>query len=196
MLIVLPFCFATGFCIGYFRRELRSSVWLPMSTFTLREIRSLWVEQFGVPALALALIAVMFLAEELVRTSFFSVSRLLEFAGVIVGALAGVWFKKAERERGTNWSFRAGAVAFLFLGALEYDNKIFRNLSKIGGSEFSVEFSTQGGGNTNDRSMPPIDPAQGFLGIALPGTNAVELALSHPVLLLTYIVGYGGKPTL
>ena len=207
MLIILPFYFATGFCIGYFGRELRSSVWLPVSTFTLREIRRLRLEQFGVPALALAVIAVIFLVEELVRTSFFSVSHILEFAGVIVGALGGVWFKSRARTR-DQLVFLAGAAAFLFLGALEYDNRIFRNLSKIGGSEFSVEFSTQGGGNTNDRSTPPIDAGQGFLGIALPGTNAVELALGHLVLLPRYIVddekysvlfsiiaGEDGKPT-
>ncbi len=76
---------------------------------------------------------------------------------------------------------------FLFLSALEYDNKIFRNLSKIGGSEFSVEFSTQSGEKYSSDSTP-IDTGHDFLAIALPGTTAVELSLNHLVRLPQYIM--------
>jgi hypothetical protein len=191
MLIILPFFFALGFAFGYFLDELseffRTRVWTRIEEVPQAINGALPnILNWFAPALAILVLVLTF--------GFFAlppvitIARLLELAAAVVGALAARWFVDRRGSR-DQLAFIAGASAFLFLGALEYDHKLFRNLSKIGGSEFSVEFSAQtGGGNTNDRSTLPVDPAQGFLGLALPGTNAVDLALNHLSLLPKYIV--------
>jgi hypothetical protein len=174
MLIVLPFSFGVGFCTGYFWQDYRSPLWLQFRTIQER-IRAIRLERFGVPLLAIALIAALFLTEEVVRV--FLLQRVLETAAIVVGAAAGVWFKSETRTR-DQLAFIAGAGLLLFLAALEYDYKIFRNLSKIGGSEFSVEFtnSSEGAARGPGPQAPGNDQGNGQ---SFPGAFGLDTALEY-----------------
>jgi hypothetical protein len=132
MLTILPFCFALGFCVGYVLSEWRWRIRLRFRAM-LQAVRTIQLEGFGVPLFVIISIGVLILIEEAIRTV--TTRQVLEIAAVVVGALATIWFRNEGRTR-DQLAFIAGAGALLFLAALEYDNKLFRNLSKIGGNEF------------------------------------------------------------
>jgi hypothetical protein len=187
MLIVLPFCFAVGFCIGYFWQDYRPRLRLQFRTIQ-ETIRAIRVERFGVPLLAIALIAALFLSEEVVRV--FLVRRVLEIAAVVVGAAAGAWFRSETRTR-DQLAFIAGAGALLFLASLEYDNKLFRGLSKIGGGEFSVEFASPGAPGRPNREAPNQAFAaanENYLNAVFPGASKLRYAAGSLVALPKYML--------
>jgi hypothetical protein len=91
----------------------------------------------------IAYAAILLTLAVIVPGPWISTGHLLEFASAVVGWIGGGWFRDANRTR-DQLAFIASAGAFLFLAALEYDYKLLGSLEKIGGSEFSVEFSNEG----------------------------------------------------
>jgi hypothetical protein len=161
MLLFLPACFAAGFCLGYLRldrEKFRTSPQLvPLALVCV-----------------VAALVVLFLAGT-VQSIY---GWLLAFAAVVTGCLAGLWYTDDQEDKRARDKliFIAGAGGLLFLSALEYDHKLFGNLSKIGGSEFSVEFSDKDRHNTQDvRSV--VGASNGYLGKVFPGNSGLKLAI-------------------
>ena len=173
MLTILPFCFALGFCVGYVLSEWRWRIWLRFRAM-LQPVRTIQLEGFGVPLFVIISIGVLILIEELIRAV--TTRQVLEIAAVVIGALATVWFRNEGRTR-DQLAFIAGAGALLFLAALEYDNKLFRNLSKIGGSEFSVEFSEETRSSLNAPAPSAAPADQSYSDVAFPGASGIDYAL-------------------
>jgi hypothetical protein len=174
MLITLPAFLAIGFGLGYLWAASGVRM-IARSNTTGRFTRSVTSHDILVwlPWAALALVAFAILTAPLTTTG-----RMLAFAGIVVGALAGDWFQQPTGSRDKLF-FLTGAGAFLFLAALEYDNKLFRNLSKIGGSEFSVEFSDMSRNQNNEsRSSLPSANAENYSTISFPGASNIDFAIS------------------
>jgi hypothetical protein len=187
MLVLLPGFFALGFCIGYFLPSWRvreaqrrptgdghSSYFLDLVFFTF--------VAFSVALLAIVTLTVLTTPRVV---SFFGPSHfptpqtwtgyLLGISGIVVGAMGGSWFKNEDANR-DKIIFVAASGIVLFLAALEYDHKLFGNLSKIGGNEFSVEFSDKGRGPAADvRSV--VSSSTGYLGKVFQGNSGLKLAI-------------------
>ena len=184
MLIVLPFFFAVGFGVGYFWDELEeffhSRIWTWVAEIPQAIDGALPnLLNWFAPALTILVVGVTFGLFAL--PPVITIERLLELATIVVGALAARWFVDRRGSR-DQLAFLGGASAFLFLAALEYDHKLFGNLSKIGGSEFSVEFSDEGrAGRSNSQS--PVQSTSGtgddFLNGAFPGGSGTNSAVGY-----------------
>lgn len=148
MLTILPFFFAAGFGVGYYSVILRNPLALAVGAIAI--VLFAFSDALGLAAVGLGL------------------------AGAVVGALGGRWFRKGGTR--DQLGFLAGAGLFLFLAALEYDNKIFRNLSKIGGSEFSVEFSSQGQAGRSNNTPPVVSVKVDNLNDVFPGGSGIKYA--------------------
>ena len=112
-------------------------------------------------------------------SGFATAGHLLWFAAIAVGALAWAWFNDANGSRDKLF-FIASAGAFLFLVALEYDNKLFNHLAKIGGGGVSVEFSDEGrsGKTANGQNpVPSVSSTADYLEVVFPGASGVDFSL-------------------
>jgi hypothetical protein len=192
MLMILPGFFALGFCLGYFSPSwrLREAQRRPVGERSSYLPDLLFFVLVGIATVLLGLLAVaVFAALPPPFVALFGFDHfptpqtwtgyLLGVAGVVVGAMAGAWFKEENGSR-DKIIFIAGASAFLFLAALEYDHRLFGNLAKIGGSEFSVEFSTV---NIPARSkVPELGPNSAptgldYLSSSFSGAAAIDLTV-------------------
>jgi hypothetical protein len=187
MLIFLPAFFAIGFCIGFFlsRGQLPGfrppGQWREVQTIDLLNL-VIW----GVVAVVLlGTVIGPLLSFVDVPALHVPSGRFLLFASVVVGALAGRWFIDPDGSR-DKIIFVAGAAGFLFLAALDYDHNVFANLSKIGGSEFSVEFSAQS--RSAGTGNPVASAAQSNSQAVFPGASEVDLSIGSLVALLKFIV--------
>jgi len=164
MLIVLPFFFAVGFGVGY--------IWPGWDAVRASpENTARWL----LGAL-IALGAIIVTLAVLPTPQAFS-GELLTLACILVGALAGSWFKDPAGSR-DKLAFIASAGVFLFLAALEYDHKLFGNLAKFGGAGVSVEFSNQSrSGRADDIPVPTPSGTEDFLGSVFPGASRIDYAI-------------------
>ncbi len=147
MLIVLPFFFAVGFGVGY--------IWPGWDAVRASpENTARWL----LGAL-IALVAIIVTLAVLPTPQAFS-GELLTLACILVGSLAGNWFKDPTGSR-DKLAFLAGAAAFLFLAALEY----------------SQVQSTK----SNNQSPIPSTSGNGedFLNGAFPGGAGTDIAVGY-----------------
>jgi hypothetical protein len=199
MLIALPAWFASGFCLGYLLGRWGSALlalWHKPASQEPPQFEALPRDELGRfvardranPNIAapddswiwvvLGLVAVVTLA---IFASGWPMAggHLLWIAAMAVGAMGGQWF--ATNGTRDQLAFITGAGAFLFLGALEYDHQLFAKLTKFGGSQFSVEFSNDGGRNKLSNAQNPVptlgSPADNYLNVVFPGSSGVDLSL-------------------
>ncbi len=157
MLLVLPTFFAIGFCLGYLWPGRQIGEWLVKSRVWIRILVVLQDPPRLIFSLIVAYAAILLALGVIVPGPWVSPGPLLEFASTVVGVIAGQWFTNPARTR-DQLAFIAGAGAILFFATLEYDHKLFGNLAKIGGREFSVEFSEKGRSAPINKSGPLFNP--------------------------------------
>jgi hypothetical protein len=116
-----------------------------------------------------------------------SMANILEVSGVIVGVLGGLWFKREGATR-DQLVFLTGAVLLLFSSTLEYDHRLFANITKFGGGEFSVEFQSNIANNDSRTVVPPVTPQQGDLRVLFPGASGLDFAVGSLIALPQNIV--------
>jgi hypothetical protein len=206
MLIALPAWFAFGFCLGYFLARwggtllafLRepASPEIPSSAHPRRDGRG-WAlaRDKGNPSAASPDDAWIWVVVSLVALTTLAIiysgwlmadGHLLWIAAMAVGAMGGQWF--ATNGSRDQLALITGAGAFLFVVALDYDNKLFRKLSKIGGTEFNLEFANEPRSqNQNKNPVLSFNSDESFLNVVFPGDTGLRFAIGYLATLPRYI---------
>jgi hypothetical protein len=202
MLTLLPIFFALGFCFGFYLPSWRQRETRQGNVERDYSRRLVLFVLVAYAAVLLTIVAVQALSRlpppvfQLFGFNHFPVPQTwtgwaLAVAAVLVGSLAGEWFKEDHGSR-DRILFVAAAGAFLFLAALEYDHKLFEKLAKIGGGGVSVEFSGQANiePSTNRfTAYAPLRSERGdYVSSSFSGASTVDFAVDWLWYLPQFIV--------